>query len=168
VVIAWRAGVSVEKPRLIREHHGLDAVTKVELLEDVRDVCLDGRVADVELAADLGVRETARDKAKYVYLALGEIVELPWRRGLPNARELFDHAFGDGGGEQSVSAGHDADGGEELFGRVVLEQETAGAGPERFVHVLVEVESRQDEDPQSKRVVIVQDIQRRSTAYRRR
>jgi hypothetical protein len=66
---------------------------------------------------------------------------------LPDARELFDHAFGDAGGEQSVSARHDADGGEELFRRVVLEQETAGAGAERFVDVLVEVERRQDEDP---------------------
>ena len=42
----------------------LDAVTEVELLEDVRDVCLDGRVADVELSADLGVREAAGDQAK--------------------------------------------------------------------------------------------------------
>jgi hypothetical protein len=66
VAIAWRPRVSVEEPRLVREHHGLDAVTKVELLEDVRDVGLDGRVADVELAADLGVREAARDQAKYV------------------------------------------------------------------------------------------------------
>jgi hypothetical protein len=71
VTIAWRPRVRVEKPRLVREHNCLDTVTKVELLEDVRDVRLDGRVADVELAADLGVREAARDQAKYVQLTLG-------------------------------------------------------------------------------------------------
>src|SRR5438128_1112489 len=76
VVIAWGLRVSVEKPRLVREHDCLDAVTKVELLQDVRDVRLDGRVADVELSADLGVREAAGDQAENVELALGEIVEL--------------------------------------------------------------------------------------------
>ena len=31
VAIAWRPRVCVEKPRLVREHHGLDAIAKVEL-----------------------------------------------------------------------------------------------------------------------------------------
>jgi len=66
VAMAWRPRVSLEKPRLVREHHGLDAVAKVELLQDVRDMRLDGRVADVELAADLGVRVAARDQAEHV------------------------------------------------------------------------------------------------------
>src|SRR6185312_8631049 len=34
VAMAWRPRVSLEKPRLVREHHGLDAVAKVELLQD--------------------------------------------------------------------------------------------------------------------------------------
>ena len=59
VAIAWRPRATVKEPRLVREHDCLDAVTEVELLEDVRDVCLDGRVADVELSADLNVREAA-------------------------------------------------------------------------------------------------------------
>ena len=78
---------------------------------------------------------------------------------MPDACELPDHAFRDAGGEQGVSAGHDADGGEELFGRLVLEQETAGSGAECFVHVLVEVERRQDEDP--RRVIGGEDPPRR-------
>jgi hypothetical protein len=41
-VSPWRSRVSLEKPRLVREYDCLDAVTKVELLEYVRDVCLDG------------------------------------------------------------------------------------------------------------------------------
>jgi hypothetical protein len=36
---------------LIGEHDCLDAVAEVQLLEDVRDVRLDGGVADVELFA---------------------------------------------------------------------------------------------------------------------
>jgi RND superfamily putative drug exporter len=41
------------------EHDRLDAVAQIELLEDVRDMRLHGRVADVELLADLGIREAA-------------------------------------------------------------------------------------------------------------
>ena len=63
---------------------------------------LDGRVADVELAAYLGVREAPRDQAEYVELALGQLADLPWRRRLPDARELPDHALRDGGGEEGI------------------------------------------------------------------
>src|SRR5438105_14123543 len=110
----------VEEPRLVREDDRLDAVTEVELLEDVRDVRLDGRVADVELSADLGVREAAGDEAKHVELALREIGELSRGLGLGNAREPLDHAFRDGGGEERISAGDDTDRGEELLGRSSL------------------------------------------------
>src|SRR5689334_12510672 len=75
VAMAWRPPVSLDKPRLVREHHGLDAVAKVELLQDVRDVRLDGRVADVELTADLGVRVAARDQAEHVQLTLGQLAD---------------------------------------------------------------------------------------------
>ena len=34
--------VRLEDPRLVGQHDRLDAVAEVELLEDVRDVCLDG------------------------------------------------------------------------------------------------------------------------------
>src|SRR5205823_4668073 len=104
-----------------------------ELLEDVRDVRLHRGVADVELLADLRVREPAGDQAEHVELALGELVE-PWRRrGTRDARELLDHAPRDRGGEERLAAGDGADGGEELLRRVVLEHEPAGAGAERLV-----------------------------------
>jgi hypothetical protein len=51
-----------KQARLMGEHDRLDAVSELELLEEVRDVCLDGRVADVELLADLSVGEAARDQ----------------------------------------------------------------------------------------------------------
>jgi hypothetical protein len=57
-------------------------VAQLELLEDVRDVRLDGRVADVELAADLRVREASRDQAEHAQLALRQLVEPSRGRGL--------------------------------------------------------------------------------------
>src|SRR6266545_3818202 len=55
--------VRLEDPRLVGEHDCLDAVPEVELLEDVRDMCLDRRFADVELLRDLPVRKTARSRS---------------------------------------------------------------------------------------------------------
>ena len=50
MAIAWYSRSAVEESRFVCEHDCLDAVAEVELLEDVRDVCLDGRVADVAIA----------------------------------------------------------------------------------------------------------------------
>ncbi len=53
-------------------------------------------------------------------------------------------------GERSASPrGDDADCGEELLRRVVLEHEAARACAKRLVDVLVEVERRQDKDPRA-------------------
>src|ERR1044072_7777402 len=43
------------------------------------------------------------------------------------AQEACDETTGDGGREQGVAPGNDADGVHELFGRGVLEEEAAGA-----------------------------------------
>jgi hypothetical protein len=129
------------------EHDRLDAVAEVELLEDVRDMCLDGRLADVELLCDLPVGKAASHQAKDLSFALAELVELRRRRRARDARELFDHTLRDRRREERVSSGDGADSGEELFGRVVLENETAGAGAECLVDVLIEVERREDQDP---------------------
>jgi hypothetical protein len=48
---------------------------KPQLLEDVRDVGLDGRLADVELLPDLRVGESVGDEAKRFLLTGGEFVE---------------------------------------------------------------------------------------------
>ena len=50
-----RVGAFLEEPGLVYEHNRLHTVAEAELLEDVRDVCLDGRLADVELLTDLCV-----------------------------------------------------------------------------------------------------------------
>ena len=61
--------MGLEDARLIGKHNRLDPIAKVELLEDVRDVRLDGRLADVELAPDLCVGQTAGHQAKDFLLA---------------------------------------------------------------------------------------------------
>ena len=62
-------------PGLVGEHDRLDAVAEVELLEDVRDVRLHGRLADEELLPDLGVGEAVGDQAQDLELARGQLVE---------------------------------------------------------------------------------------------
>jgi len=55
-------GAGLDEARLVGENDELHAVPQVELLQDVGHVGLDGGLADVELAADLGVRESAGDQ----------------------------------------------------------------------------------------------------------
>jgi len=63
------------------------------------------------------------------------------------AGELADHAGGDGGRQEPVAHGDGPDARDELLGRLVLEHEPAGAGVQRLVDVLVEVERREHEHP---------------------
>ncbi len=61
-------------------------------------------------------------------------------------RELFDQPAGDLRREQRISVRDDADRGEQVVGERVLQQEPARTRAQRFEHVLVEVERREDED----------------------
>jgi hypothetical protein len=47
---------------LVGKHYRLDPVAQAELLQDVRDVRLHGRLADGELAADLRIGQADRDQ----------------------------------------------------------------------------------------------------------
>ena len=73
------------------------------------------------------------------------------RTGLGNlARgEPLDQPAGDRGGEQRVAVADHPDGGDQVLGRDVLEQEAAGPRGQRRVDILVQVERGQDDDPQS-------------------
>ena len=62
-------------------------------------------------------------------------------------REPLDQPPGDGGREQRVAAAHQPDRGDQVLGGDVLEQEAAGPGGQRGVHVLVQVECGQHDDP---------------------
>ena len=87
----------VEEARLVRQHHRLNAVAEVELLQDVGDVGLHRRLADVEVAADLGIGQASGDQAEHIELAIGQLAELSRGSGLRHPRELFDHSLRDGG-----------------------------------------------------------------------
>ena len=58
---------------------------------------------------------------------------------------MGDQAAGDGGGEHRLAGGDEADGAQDLGRRGVLEQEAAGAGPQRPQHVVVGVEGGEDD-----------------------
>ena len=60
--------------------------------------------------------------------------------------EALDEAAGDGGGEQRVAGADHTHGGDQAFGGDVFEEEAARSRGECGVHVLVEVEGRQDDD----------------------
>src|SRR5579884_943642 len=62
-------------PALVREDDGLDAVAQVELRQDARDVCLDGRTGYHELVGDFGIGKTTGNQTKHLELALGELSE---------------------------------------------------------------------------------------------
>jgi hypothetical protein len=136
----------LEQPGLVYEHHRLDPVAQAELLQDVRDVRLYGRLVDVELAPDFRIGQAGRDQPQDLVFSLGQLAEF-FRRGRANdAGELPDHALGDRGRQQRVSRGDGAHRTDELLSRVVLEHEAARAGPQGLVDVLVEAEGSQDQD----------------------
>src|SRR5205809_1424800 len=58
-----------DDPRLVGEHHRLDAVAQAELAQDPGDVALDRRLAEEELPRDLRVGHAARDEAQDLELA---------------------------------------------------------------------------------------------------
>ena len=60
---------------------------------------------------------------------------------------VVDQAPGDPGDEQCLAGGDDLDGVEQVCGQDVLEEESAGTGAQRAVHVLVGVEGGEDQHP---------------------
>jgi len=80
----------LEQPGLVGEHDRLDPVTEAEFLEDVRDVCLHGRLADVELVADLRVGQAGRDQPQDFVFSPGEFADLFRRGRARDAGELLD------------------------------------------------------------------------------
>src|SRR5690606_27748040 len=124
----------------------LDAVAQVEFGEDARHVRLDRLLAEHQRGGDLAVRQAVGDEAEHFQFARGErgvvrSVAGGADAGRVSADELPRHL----GGQQGGAGGDGADAVQELRRRGVLEQESAGPGPQRLVHVLVEVERRHHE-----------------------
>src|SRR5262245_15952227 len=68
----------LDDPGLVGEDDCLHAVTQLELGQDVRDVGLHGRLAEEELAGDLGVRAPPGHLLQDFDLPRRELLEL-WR-----------------------------------------------------------------------------------------
>jgi hypothetical protein len=117
-------------------------------------VRLHGRLGQEQPLGDLGVRQALGDREQHLALALGELGEpgvAARRRGGRLARQLLgeqlEHPPGHPRGHDGVSGRDGADGGRELGGARVLEQEAARAGAQGGERVLVQVERGEDEHP---------------------
>jgi hypothetical protein len=108
----------------------LHPVPDAELHEVPPDVGLDGRFAEVELLADLGVGQAAHHQGHDLALAVGQQIQPGGRRqagDLRPGREPVQQPPGYRGGQQRVSGGHHADARDDVRRPGVLEQEPAGA-----------------------------------------
>ena len=116
---------------LVGEHDDLDPVAQAELGEDPCDVALHRRLAEVELARDLGVRQAARDEPEDVELALAE--RSSGRRRTPGRRRRRQKSSISrrviAGASSDSPPATVADGGGELLARRVLEQEARSRRP---------------------------------------
>src|SRR5437773_7504972 len=90
--------------RFVGEDDGLCSVVQVELGVDASDVGLDGRVADDELARDVGVREAAGDEPEDLELARRQFRKRRRiRSGRRAARVALDQSARDRWREQRVA-----------------------------------------------------------------
>ena len=112
------------------------------------DVGFCGAKADVQVAGDLAVGQAVGDENEDFTLAVGKGAELrgAYGRGGRPGGEPFDQPLGDSGVEQRVALRDGADGLDELTGRGVFQQESAGTTAQRGIDLFVEVEGGQDQD----------------------
>jgi PAS domain S-box-containing protein len=139
-----------DQPRLVGVDHRLHAVAQPELAQQVGDVALDRGLRHHERAGDLGVREARGKHPQHLALALGqprELLRLARDGRGEAAADLVEQPARDGGREHGVAGGDGADRLDDPRRRRVLEQEAAGAGPQRGDDVVVEAEGREDQDP---------------------
>ena len=133
--------------QLIRRDHCVDPAAHVELQQHAGDVRLDRRLADHQIGGDLCVAHPAGDAFEHLALAAGQCLEL----GRLTARRRsaldvgVDQPARHVGSEQRVAGRHRSHRRRQIVATDVLQQESAGAGAQRFVDVLVEIEGRHDQ-----------------------
>src|SRR6266540_3313479 len=145
--VPWRSRTGsvvadVDQPGFVAEDHRVYPVSKAEFGEDAADVRLDGALGQVQHRGDLGVGQTASDQGEHLALAGGECgkaLGVPRRAG-GGGHEVLDQPAGDAGRGDRLAGGDLADGGEQVGGESVLEQEAAGPGAQAVEDVFVEVE----------------------------
>ena len=107
------------------------------------------RLAQRQRRGELGVAQPARDQPEHLELARRQRRQAGAPGTRRTRREPLDQAPGDGRREQRVAGPHQPDRGDQVLGGDVLEQEAAGPGGQRRVHVLVQVERGQHDDPRA-------------------
>ena len=110
------------------------------------DVGLHGGLAGEELSADLGVGQSLGHRLEHLALLLRQRQELR-RRGRARLELAVQQGREVLRGEDRVAGVHRADRVAQHRRRGALEQEAAGAVPDRGGRAVVEVEGRQDDDP---------------------
>jgi cytochrome P450 len=151
--VTWDLAAGRDKSGFVGEHDCLGAVSQAELGQDALDVALGRLGGDGECVADLRIGHTLGDQLEYFRFPAGQDVQRGGRGGDGQrlAGEVGDQPPGDRRGEQRVARGDDLDRVDEFGGGGVLEQESAGACPQRLVHVFVEVEGGQHQYPRDNR-----------------
>jgi hypothetical protein len=145
-------GSPVDEADLVRVDHRLDPVAQPELRQHPSEVRLHSRLGDEEPLGDLGVGEAAGELRQDRQLPGCELVELGVGRSgcglrVPElVRERVEEAPGHTRGDDGVPGGDGPDGADELGRQDVLQDKAAGAETERPERVLVQIESRQDQD----------------------
>uniref|UniRef100_E6QIA4 Uncharacterized protein n=1 Tax=mine drainage metagenome TaxID=410659 RepID=E6QIA4_9ZZZZ len=108
------------------------------LVEDVGEVALDGLFAEAELAGDVAVAASLDDAADDFKFARGEAEGFALRRSglLHEAVERADKVDDALAADPVVASDDSADGGLEVVGKSVFEDDAAGTDLERFDDLL--------------------------------
>jgi hypothetical protein len=107
-------------------------------------------VVSIRIRGDLGVGQSAGDQHQHLTLSVREARERGWlagrRRCGEHGGEPVEEAAGDARRDDGVAGVDRPDGGDQLLRRRILQEERAGARPQRLDDVLVEVEGGEDDD----------------------
>src|SRR5262249_22545071 len=142
------SGTLVPRPVLpedagpFRPEGGLRPIGHTDPLEQVREMALDGLLADTEPASDLLVRLAVDHQPKDVALPRREVATAGWGVVTGGLQE-------DGGGpgrERRLASGGRADRGMELARLRVLQEVADGAGVQRVDDPVTVAERREDHD----------------------
>ena len=112
--------------------------------------------ASTRRSAISAVRQPFRNELEDLELSLRQLTQdlAGPIRGRGEPRKTVEQPTRDGRGDQRVAGGDDADGGDEVGRRDVLEQEPARTGAKRVHDVLIRVERREHEDARAARLGI--------------
>ena len=105
-----------------------------------------GGFAEDQVAGNFCVGAALGHEVEHFHFAIGQVVERCRWRDVDAFGERLDQTSGDAWGYHCVAGCDDAYCIDQLFGWCVFQQEAAGPGSQRRVHVLIEIEGGEHED----------------------